>query len=116
MTDTTEPTLTAEEQATAAALADPQALALLDQQNSGAEAVKPVKPAAKKPVAKKAEPKEADADADYPTFLQSTTNFPYVDPQSGIRFSPGSPIKVDVAPKAGSWLDSQIKAGFIGKA
>lgn len=110
----TDKNLTADEQAQLA-LADPQAVALLDPKTDGADAATDaVKPAAKKAVAKKAEPKEAASD--FPQFMQSTTNFPYVDPETGIRFQPGSPIKVDVAPKAGSWLDSQIKAGFISKA
>lgn len=107
--------LTPEEQAQAA-LADPQAVALLEQANTDAPAAaEPVKPAEKKPVAKKAAaPKEAASD--FPQFMQSTTAFPYVDPDTGIRFSPGSPIKVEVEPKAGSWLHSQIAAGYIGKA
>lgn len=101
--------LTPEEQAAA----DEQAR--LDQLAADEAAAAAVKPAEKKPVAKKTTAK-AEASSDYPAFMQSTTQFPYVDPDSGIRFSPGSPVKVDVAPKAGSWLDSQIKAGLIGKA
>lgn len=107
--------LTPEEQALAA-LADPQAVALLEQPNAdAAAAAEPVKPAAKKPVAaKKAATKEAASD--FPQFMQSTTQFPYVDPDTGIRFAPGTPIKVEVEPKVGSWLHSQIAAGYIGKA
>ncbi len=73
-------------------------------------------PAKAAPVIKKPAAKKAGADEGYPQFMQSVTNNPYVDPQTGIRYSPGFPIKVEVAPKAGSWLDCQIKAGYIGKA
>lgn len=52
----------------------------------------------------------------WPKFLKSRTEFGYTDPDSNIHFTPATPMKIDAAPKEGSWLHSQMAAGLIGEA
>lgn len=67
--------------------------------------------------AKKAEKKpEPKAAAEWPKFMKSLTRFQYTDPVTNIRFAPDVPVRIDAEPKEGSWLHSQMEAGFIGGA
>lgn len=66
------------------------------------------------PKAKRA--KREDKDDGFPKFMRAVKGFGYTDPETGLRFNPVTPIKVDVAPREGSWLDCQIKAGLIADA
>ena len=69
--------------------------------------------APKTPKAPKAKVEEAPA---YSKFLKSSTPWSYTDPESGHRFSPTVPVRIDAEPRKGSWLASQIAAGFIVEA
>lgn len=69
----------------------------------------------KKVSATRYEPPSKDA-IEFPCFLKSGTAFSYTDNQTGLRFSPVTPVKVDVAPEAGSHLACQLDAGNIVKA
>lgn len=83
----------------------------LNQQEQVAEAA--AEPAAE-PTPKKAA--KAKKDDGYPKFMRAGKGFSYTDPETNIRYSPVVPVKVDVAPKEGSWLASQIAAGYIVEA
>jgi len=69
-----------------------------------------------KPAKAKAEKAEAPAPASWSKYLRSGTGFAYADPTTGIRYEPHIPVRVDAEPKEGSWLDSQMKAGYIIEA
>lgn len=56
------------------------------------------------------------AKGDWPKFLKSMTAFGYTDPESNIHFSPIIAVRIEAAPKDGSWLHSQMKAQLIGEA
>lgn len=74
-------------------------------------------PPAAKPAKAKAEAKvEAQAPATWSKFLRSANGFSYADPTTGIRYEPNTPVRVDGEPKVGSWLDCQMKAGYIIEA
>lgn len=55
---------------------------------------------------------KAEAASDWPKFLRSATGFGYCDPVTKIRYG-ANPVRVDAAPKEGSWLDCQMKAKYI---
>lgn len=72
---------------------------------------------ATKPAApKKEEETQPQPVAAWPKFLRSNTSFPYTDPVTNLRFTPTTPVRVDVEPAEGSWLRSQMDAGYIGEA
>ena len=76
-------------------------------------------PPTQKPAKAKAEPKaeqKVEAPAEWPKFMKSGTPFSYADPETGLRYQPHNPVRVDAAPKEGSWLDCQMKAGYITQA
>jgi hypothetical protein len=56
------------------------------------------------------------AKADWPKFLKSSTSFGYTDPVTNIHYGPIVPVRIDAAPKAGSWLHSQMQAQLIVEA
>ena len=58
------------------------------------------------------EVKATPAVAEWPKFLRSATGFGYTDPDTKIRYG-ASPVRVDAAPKAGSWLHCQMQAKYI---
>lgn len=74
-----------------------------------------LEPAAPKAPKAKA-PKVEEKPAGYSKFLKSATAFAYNDPDTGVRYSPTVPVRVDAEPKEGSWLACQIEAGYIIEA
>jgi hypothetical protein len=56
------------------------------------------------------------AKSDWPKFLKSMTPFGYTDPESNIHYGPVVFVRIEAAPKDGSWLHSQMKAQLIGEA
>lgn len=76
-------------------------------------------PPAAKPAKAKAEAKvevEVKVTATWSKFLRSANGFSYADPTTGLRYEPHIPVRVDAEPKVGSWLDCQMKAGYIVEA
>jgi hypothetical protein len=54
--------------------------------------------------------------ATWPKYLRSSTSWAYADPETGIRYEPHIPVRVDAEPRVGCWLDCQMKAGYIIEA
>ena len=55
------------------------------------------------------------AKPEWPKYLKSMTAFGYTDPETNIHYSPIVLVRIDAAPKEGSWLHSQMNAKLIGE-